>query len=157
MAWKNINQHTFADELFIEHDAIKELDGLNELIDRHSIEQVLIDIHSYKAGNKSWPPVMMFKCLLLQVWYNLSDPVIEKSLARDLMFRRFAGLGLSESVPDHSSFWRFRNLLEEEQLYQKLLEEINQQLEAKGYLIKQGEVSIIDASVIKAKQNRPKK
>jgi len=157
MAWKNLNQRTFADELFIEHDAIKELDGLNELIDWHSIERFLSDIHNYPAGNKSWPPVMMFKCLLLQVWYNLSDPAIEKSLARDLMFRRFAGLSLSESVPDHSSFWRFRNLLEEEQLYQPLLEEINQQLQAKGYIIKEGEVSIIDASVIKAKQNRPKK
>jgi IS5 family transposase len=100
---------------------------------------------------------MMFKCLLLQVWYSLSDPAIEKSLARDLMFRRFAGLGLSESVPDHSSFWRFRNLLEEEQLYQPLLKEINQQLQIQGYIIKQGEVSIIDASVIKAKQNRPNK
>jgi IS5 family transposase len=73
------------------------------------------------------------------------------------MFRRFAGLGLSESVPDHSSFWRFRNLPEEEQLYQPLLIEINQQLETKGYFIKQGEVSIIDASIIKAKQNRPNK
>lgn len=157
MAWKNIKQQTFADELFIEHDAIKELDGLNEIIDWHLVEQLLLNIHNYPAGNKSWPPVMMFKCLLLQVWYNLSDPAIEKSLARDLMFRRFAGLGLSESVPDHSSFWRFRNFLEEEQLYQPLLSEINRQLAVKGYLIKQGEVSIIDASVIKAKQNRPNK
>jgi IS5 family transposase len=62
------------------------------------------------------------------------------------MFRRFAGLSLSESVPGHSSFWRFRNLLEEEQLYQPLLEEINHQLQTKGYMIKQGEVSIIDAN-----------
>ncbi len=53
MAWKNINQRTFADELFIEHDAIKELDGLNELIDWSSIEQLLRDIHNYLAGNKS--------------------------------------------------------------------------------------------------------
>jgi len=157
MAWKNINQRTFADELLIEHEFIKELDGVNELIDWNAVEQLLINIHSYTAGEKAWPPVMMFKCLLLQVWYNLSDPGIEKSLARDLMFRRFAGLSLSESVPDHSTFWRFRNLLEEEQLYQPLLEEVNRQLQVQGYIIRQGEVSIIDASVIKAKQNRPNK
>ena len=157
MAWKNINQRTFADELLIEHDAVKELDGAHQLIDWDKIEQLLSGIHNYPAGNRSWPPVMMFKCLLLQAWHSLSDPALEKSMGRDLMFRRFAGLSLSERVPDHSSFWRFRNLLEEEQLYQPLLAEINQQLHQQGYLLKQGEVSIIDASVIKAKQNRPNK
>ena len=57
---------------------------------------------------------MMFKALLLQAWYGLSDPGLEKQLARDLLFRRFIDLSLSESVPDHSTFWRFRNLLEAE-------------------------------------------
>jgi IS5 family transposase len=75
------------------------LDGLNSLVNSHSIELFLKDLHSYKAGNKSWPPLMMFKCLLLQDWYKLSDPAIERSLAKDLMFLRFAGLSLSESVP----------------------------------------------------------
>jgi len=46
---------------------------------------------------------MMFKVMLLQAWYNLSDPAMEKQLARDLLFRRFVGLSLSESVPDHST------------------------------------------------------
>jgi len=157
MAWKNINQHSFADDLLIEHESIKELDSVDSLIEWKVIEQILSHIHAYKAGEKAWPPVLMFKCLLLQVWYNLSDPALEKSLARDLMFRRFSGLGLSESVPDHSTFWRFRNLLEQESLYQPLLEEINKQMQRQGFIIKQGEVSIIDASVIKAKQNRPRK
>ncbi len=100
---------------------------------------------------------MMFKSLLLQSWYKLSDPALEKSLARDLMFRRFAGISLSETTPDHSTIWRFRNLLEEEGLYNTLLEEINQQLQANSLIIQQGEISIIDATVIKAKNNRPKK
>ena len=43
---------------------------------------------------------MMFKALLLQSWYGLSDPALEKQLARDLLFRRFIQLGLSEGVPD---------------------------------------------------------
>ncbi len=100
---------------------------------------------------------MMFKCLLLQVWYTLGDPAPEKSLARDLMFRRFVGPGLSETVPEHSTLWRFRNLLEQESLYDKLLQAINKQLRASNPIIQQGEVSIIDASVIQAKNNRPKK
>lgn len=100
---------------------------------------------------------MMFKALLLQSWYSLSDPGLEKQLARDLLFRRFVDLSLSESVPDHSTFWRFRNLLDKAGLLDPLLEEINNQLAEHGLLIRSGEVSIIDASVIEAKQNRPKK
>ena len=61
------------------------------------------------------------------------------------------------SACDHTTFWRFRNLLETEGLYETLLEEINQQLTQQGLLIRCGEVSIIDASVIEAKQNRPGK
>ena len=48
---------------------------------------------------------MMFKALLLQSWYALSDPALEKQLARDLLFRRFIGLSISESVPDQSTLW----------------------------------------------------
>lgn len=71
-----------------------------------------------------------------------------------MLFRRFVDLSLSKSVPDHSTFWRFRNLLETEGLYKILLEEINQQLSQQGLFVRSGEVSIIDASVIEAKQNR---
>jgi IS5 family transposase len=78
-------------------------------------------------------------------------------LARYLVFRRFVDLSLSESVPDHSTFWHFRNILAKEGLFEVLLDEINAQLVIQGLLIRAGKVSIIDASVIEAKQNRPKK
>lgn len=157
MAWKNLKQQSLADALMVKHSALEELDDVNELIDWCRIEQLLSDIHTKRNGEKAWPPLLMFKALLLQSWYSLSDPALEKQLARDLLFRRFVDLSLSESVPDHSTFWRFRNLLETNGLLEKLLEEINVQLSHQGLLIQQGEVSIIDASVIKAKQNRPKK
>ena len=48
----------------------------------------------------------------MKSWYALSDPALEKQLARDLLFRRFIGLSISESVPDHSILCRFRKLLE---------------------------------------------
>jgi transposase, IS5 family len=73
------------------------------------------------------------------------------------MFRRFINLGLSEGVPDHSTLWRFRNTLTKQGLLDTLLLEVNQQLSAKGLYIKTGEVSIVDATVIEAKQSRPRK
>jgi IS5 family transposase len=157
MAWKNITQRSFADDLVVTHTAVKELDDVDDLIAWPRIEQLLKDLHISTRGEKSWPPLMMFKALLLQSWYRLSDLALEKQLARDLLFRRFVGLSLSERIPDHSTFWRFRNLLEEKALYDSLLEEINLQIADKGLLIRSGEISIIDASVIQAKNNRPNK
>jgi IS5 family transposase len=52
----------------------------------------------------------MFKILILQAWYALSDEALEKQIARDLMFRRFIDLSLSEVVPDHSTI-RILNII----------------------------------------------
>ena len=157
MAWKNVNQRSLADSMIIDHDALKELDDVHEFIDWHRIESLLQGIYASNRGEKAWPPLLMFKSLLLQSWYRLSDPALEKQLARDLLFRRFVGLDIAESVPDHSSFWRFRQTLQRLSLMDKLLNEINQQLSDQGAFIKSGGVSIVDASVIEAKQCRPNK
>ena len=157
MAWKNLKQRSLADSMVVPHEAVKELDELNKLINWSRVEQHLSDIHAKTRGEKAWPPLLMFKALLLQSWYNLSDPQLEKQLARDLLFRRFVELDLSESVPDHSTFWRFRQTLEQADLLTTLLSEINQQLCEQGLYIKSGEVSIVDASVIEANQRRPNK
>jgi IS5 family transposase len=157
MSWKNLKQRSLADALLVEHKALTELDEVHELVDWGRIEIMLKDIHSNPRGEQAWPPLLMFKALLLQSWYTLSDPQLEKQLARDLLFRRFVGLSLSESVPDHSTFWRFRNKPEVIALQEGLFLEVNHQLIEKGLLIKQGEISIVDASVIKAQRNRPNK
>lgn len=157
MSWKSLKQHSLADSMLIDHAALHELDTVNEQINWEAIEDLLSHIHSKPSGEKAWPPLMMFKVLLLQVWYKLSDPALEKQLARDLLFRRFIELDIAESVPDHSTIWRFRQLLESDSLMATLLAEINEQLANQSLYIRSGEVSIIDASVIEAKQCRPNK
>jgi transposase, IS5 family len=157
MAWKNTKQRSLADALASDHKALTELDDVHALIDWDRIEGMLSCIHNKSKGEQAWPPLMMFKALLLQSWYNLSDPQLEKQLARDLLFRRFVDLSLAESVPDHSTLWRFRNNPQVQQLQSVILVEINEQLAAKSLYIKQGEISIVDASVIEAQRNRPNK
>ncbi|MEB0033255.1 IS5 family transposase [Undibacterium sp. RTI2.1] len=156
MAWKNIKQRSLGDALIVEHKAVTELDDVHALINWLPLEAQLNGIHSKARGEKAWPPLMMFKALLLQSWYTLSDPQLEKQLARDLLFRRFVGLDISENVPDHSTLWRFRQKLIGG-LWEALLKEINDQLTSRQLYIKAGEISIVDASVIQAKQNRPNK
>ena len=63
---------------------------------------------------------------------------------------------LSESVAAQSTLWRFRQKLEGEPLLERLRPEVNEQLAGQGVYIKSGEVSIVDASVIAAKQSCPK-
>lgn len=157
MSWKSLEQQSLAHGMLIDHDALHELDDIDTLVDWSAITYLLRDIHSSPKGEQAWPPLMMFKGLLLQVWYKLSDPGLEKQLARDLLFRRFAGLDIAQSVPDHTTIWRFRQLIESEELMKPLMDEVTRQLADQSLLIQQGEVSIIDASVIEAKQCRPNK
>lgn len=157
MAWKNIKQRSLNDGMLIQHKALTEWDDLLKMINWQNIEKHLVDLHSSKKGERAYPPLMMFKARLLQSWYNLSDQQLESQLARDLLFRRFVGIGLDDSVPDHSSVWRFRQKISEESRLEYLLDRLNQGLTEAELYIKQGQVSIIDASVIEAKQSRPHK
>lgn len=111
---------------------------MHQIIDWSEIEDMLSSLYASKRGKPAFPPLMMFKVMLLQAWYNLSDPAMEKQWARDLLFRRFVGLNLSESVPDHSTIWRFRNLLQKEGLLDSMLERINTQLARASLIVTSG-------------------
>ena len=62
--------------------------------------------------------------------------------------RRFAGLRLSEPIPDESTILHFRHLLEERHLGQGLFTEINEHLAAQGLRLREG--TIVDATIIEA-------
>ena len=157
MSWKNTQQSSLADALVIEHKSLSELDDVHNIINWNEIEQTLSSLYSSVPGAPAYPPLMMFKILILQAWYNLSDEALEKQIARDLMFRRFIDLSLCESVPDHSSIWRFRQLLNTENLLEPLLEQINTHLEQNSIIVALGSINIIDATVIEAKQSCKRK
>jgi IS5 family transposase len=90
MAWKNLQQTTLVDAMFIDHQALTEMDDVHELIVWLRIESLLAVLQSNPRHF-----LMMFKTLLLQSWYTLSDPALEKQLARDLLVRRFIGLSIA--------------------------------------------------------------
>src|SRR5258706_8367296 len=97
---------------------------------------------------------MMFKVLLLQRWYGLSDPAMEAALFDRISFLRFAGLSLEDVTPDHSTIWRFRERLAKGGLIERLFAELERQLDACGLLIKQG--TLIDASMVTSAARRPR-
>jgi IS5 family transposase len=150
----------FAD-YFMEHrkHANNFLDKIDGFIDWKNVEKLLK--RKYKKtmsadGRPAYPPLPMFKLLLLQRWYGLSDPGLEEALNDRISFIRFSGFSVSSSLPDHSTICRFRNTLLELGLYEKLFEEILGQLEAKGLLVKESSGAIVDATIIESSR-RPRK
>ena len=125
------------------------LDKINELINWGPIEKKLNKVLKRKAnavGSQPYPAIVMFKALLLQTWYNLSDTQTEDSLADRASFSVFAGLSLDRSVPDSTTICRFRNLIKDE--FSTLLELINRQLIQHNFIIKEG--MIADASIVQS-------
>ena len=59
-----------------------------------------------KGGRPKIGEVVMMKILILQQWYGLSDPEIERQIADRMSFRKF--LGFPESIPDYSTLWKFK-------------------------------------------------
>jgi IS5 family transposase len=97
----------------------------------------------------------MFKALLLQSLYGLSDAELEEALGDRLSFRRFVGLSLEDEVPDHTTICRFRNRLIEAGLLDKLFAELDRQLEAAGVILRRG--TMLDATLIETGAARPPK
>jgi len=94
----------------------------------------------------------MFKVLVLQSLYNLSDEKMEFQIRDRLSFMRFLGLSLGDAVPDEKTIWLFREQLVEAGLIKRLFEEFDQFLEEKGFCARRGQ--IIDASIVEAPRQR---
>jgi len=125
------------------------LDKVNELIEWKPIQKKLNKILKRKpnpVGAQPYPAIVMFKALLLQSWYNLSDTQTEDCLADRASFSVFAGLSLDHGVPDSSTICRFRNLLKDD--FEGLLNLINAQLAKQDFIIKEG--MIADASIVES-------
>lgn len=130
------------------------LDRLSRLVEWRRVEELLNGIHAAPRGEASYPPLMMFKVLLLQRWYGLSDPAMEAALSDTLSFMAFAGLSLRDETPDHSTIWRFRQELGKDGLLDRLFEEIGGQLESHAVVVRQG--TLIDASIVSSAARRPR-
>lgn len=129
------------------------LDRVAAVLDWTAIERLVSAVHASPEGRKAYAPLIMVKVLLLQQWYGLSDPRLEEALSDTLSFRRFAGLGLGDGTPDHSTISRFRAALRAHRLDAALLEEVARQFEARGLILKRG--TLLDATLVSAQARKP--
>lgn len=122
------------------------LDEIHGLIDWAPSECALAGHYPSAMGEKAWPPLAMFKALLLGTWYDLSDVKLAEALEDRASFRRFCGFARDEATPERTAFVRFRELLRAKGLDRVLFEAITRDLETKGACLRQG--TLIDATVI---------
>ena len=129
------------------------LERIGELLDREAIAGVLSGLRTGARGAPPYPAVLMFRALLLQQWYGLSDPALEEALGDRLSFRRFVGLGMEATGPDHATLWRLREALASAGLDRAAFAEVNRQLDARGLVVRTG--TLIDATLIAAQSHPP--
>lgn len=103
-------------------------------------------------GPAGYPPQTLFKALILQNLYGLSDPMLEEMLYDRMSFRRFCGLSLSSKIPDETTICRFRGALKGHT--DKLFSLVMEDLASQGITLKSG--AIVDATVIQSAVKNPR-
>jgi IS5 family transposase len=116
------------------------------------------------AGRPPWDEVLMFKVLVLQQLYNLSDDQIEYQIRDRLSFMRFLGLGVEDRVPplgcallacramDAKTVWLYREKLAQAGKVKTLFDRFDAYLRSNGYLAMGGQ--IVDASIVPVPKQR---
>ena len=147
------------EERFKKLDEKDPLTSLNRLIDWENFRDTLNKIRKKdrksNAGRKPFDVVLMFKILVLQHLYNVSDEQIEYQIRDRYSFCRFLGLTPSDRIPDAKTIWLFREQLVKLELMKALFYDFDCQLNEQGYKAEKGQ--IVDASFVDVPKQRNKK
>jgi len=149
--------------IFDENNRMKKLSQLGDSLER--LEKV-INWEMFRAildevfrkepkGAGGRPPydyVLLFKILILQRIYNLSDDQTEYQINDRISFMRFLGLSLGDSVPDAKTIWLFRDTLTKADVIREIFNFFNRQLENAHLITHSG--SIVDATFVDAPRQR---
>jgi transposase, IS5 family len=144
MAHRSIGQERLG--FAVSSTVLSTLDDLSRLIDWDKIEGILGQVHASAKGEPAWPPLAMFKALLLSIWYDLSDVKLAEALDDRASFRTFCGFSRTEATPERTAFVRFRKALIAQKLDRLLFTTITAQLKSKAITVKTG--TLVDATII---------
>lgn len=130
---------------------------LESVIDWSVFEPVLdkIQLHTPgkgKGGRPPFPRLLMFKILILQKIYGISDQQMEFQILDRMSFARFLDLSIAHKVPDQNTIWKFRERLKKDNLEVELFDAFYKKLTDEGLILNEGKV--IDATFIEAPKQR---
>jgi IS5 family transposase len=122
------------------------LDEVAALVDWTEVDRHLAGISAAAKGGPGWPPLALFRALLLATWHDPSDVRLAEALDDRASFRRFCAFAAHEPTPERTAFVRFRRELVGRGLDRALFEAVTRQLEAKGVAVRSG--TLVDATLI---------
>ncbi len=130
----------------IKNRTLETLTNLDDLIQWKPIETLLFKsypVGKKKKGPQAYSPLMLFKCLLLRNWFQItSDTELANLLNDRFSFKKFTGLPMTDTAPDISTFSRFRNRLTSD-VYNTILDTISDQLSNQNIIVNMGHASDI--------------
>jgi IS5 family transposase len=150
--------------IFDESEALKrlsvlgdKLEWLNSVLNWEIFEPILNRMkpdksQGVKGGRPPYANLLMFKVLILQMLYNVSDEQVEYQINDRLSWKRFLGLTLSDRAPDRTTIWDFRELLTNSGCYDALFTLFTEAMEKMGVITRRG--SIVDATFEDAPRQR---
>lgn len=156
MGYKKMDQNISFAELILKDSmdknrCLKHLININNSINWPNIKSILMShyvVGTSSEGADAYPPLLLFKCLMLQKWFHIdSDPELESQINDRISFKKFLGVSFSDPSPDHSTFSRFRKRLSKKAMDQ-INSEILSQFENQGLTINEG--IAIDARLVKS-------
>jgi IS5 family transposase len=155
-----LNQYTFftgtgsLDALIQKNDPLAELESYIDFeMFRPALEKAANEVPAKGPGGRPrWDLLLMFKVLVLQRIYNLSDEKTEYHIRDSLSFHRFLRLEVGDRVPDSRTIWQFRENLMKGDVIKELFESFNQKLLERGVITKTG--TLVDASFVTVPKQR---
>lgn len=132
------------------------LEAINGVVDwerfRPVLKKALKKSRKNTAGRKPYDAVLMFKVLVLQSLYNLSDEQTEYQIRDRFSFLRFLGLRPESAIPDAKTVWLYRESLKEAQAMDKLFASFERYLTGLGYQARKG--TVVDARIVSVPKQR---
>ena len=144
MARRRIEQEDFVARP--EPRAASSLSELAALLDWAEVDRHLAGFSAAPKGEPGWPPLALFRALLLAAWHDLSDVRLTETPEDRASFRRFCGFAAHEPTPQRTAFVRFRRELAARGLDRVLFEAVTRQLTSQRDAVRTG--TLVDATLI---------
>jgi len=101
-----------------------------------------------ERGNKPYDLELMLRIYVLQMVYNVADMAVAAEVIDSRAFSEFCGVTSSNQVPNGDTIGRFRNILIQNHMQEKLFADVVSRLKAKGLMLMKG--TIVDSTLIAA-------
>jgi transposase, IS5 family len=155
MTYTNLQPLSFAD-LALRKTRLTRTDAfltkVNALVNFSFLGALHAELHPSHRGRPPFEAVVLFKVILLQQWFGLSDPQAEEMIYDRQSFQHFLGVTADTEIPDETTICRFRGELVSRKIDERFFAEVERQLREHGVTVTSGKS--VDATISEVPKGR---